>query len=64
MAECSKCGSPVCKCGPLHYSDSPLNQFGSLASMASASRLSAKSMLDSLNKNNSESDKAFAWFMN
>jgi hypothetical protein len=34
MAKCSKCGSPVCKCGPLHYS--PLNQFGSLASMASA----------------------------
>ena len=57
MAKCSKCGSPVCKCGPLHYSDSPLNQFGSLASMASmasAGRLSAKSMLDSLNKNNSE----------
>jgi hypothetical protein len=52
MAECSKCGSPVCKCGPLHYS--PLNQFGSLASMASTGRLSAKSMLDSLNKNNSE----------
>jgi hypothetical protein len=33
MAKCSKCGSPVCKCGPLHYS--PLNQFGSLASVAS-----------------------------
>jgi len=29
MAKCSKCSSPVCKCGPLHYS--PLNQFGSLA---------------------------------
>ena len=34
MAKCSKCSSPVCKCGPLHYS--PLNQFGSLASMTSA----------------------------
>ena len=33
MAKCSKCSSPVCKCGPLHYS--PLNQFGSLASVAS-----------------------------
>ena len=33
MAKCSKCSSPVCKCGPLHYS--PLNQFGSLASIAS-----------------------------
>lgn len=33
MAKCSKCSSPVCKCGPLHYS--PLNQFGSLASAAS-----------------------------
>ena len=57
MAKCSKCGSPVCKCGPLHYNESPLNQFGSLASMASMAsvgRLSAKSMLDSLNKNNSE----------
>ncbi len=55
MAKCSKCGSPVCKCGPLHYSESPLNQFGSLAEMAkmaSAGRLSAKSMLGSLNKNN------------
>jgi hypothetical protein len=42
MAKCSKCGSPVCKCGPLHYS--PLNQFGSLASAASivASNLAAK----------------------
>ena len=29
MAKCSKCSSPVCKCGPLHYS--PLNQYGSLA---------------------------------
>ena len=28
MAECSKCGSPVCKCGPLHYSDSPAKQVG------------------------------------
>ena len=57
MAKCSKCGSPVCKCGPLHYNESPLNQFGSLASMASMAsvgRLSAKSMLDSLNKDNSE----------
>ena len=57
MAKCSKCGSPACKCGPLHYSESPLNQSGSLAEMAkmaSAGRLSAKSMLDSLNKNNSE----------
>ena len=35
MAKCSKCGSPVCKCGPLHYNESPLNLFGSLASMAS-----------------------------
>ena len=34
MAKCSKCSSPVCKCGPLHYS--PLNQFGSLASVASS----------------------------
>ena len=33
MAKCSKCSSPVCKCGPLHYGDSPLN-FGSLASIA------------------------------
>jgi len=41
MAECSKCGSPVCKCGPLHYSDSPLNQFGSLASMASAASIAS-----------------------
>ncbi len=54
MAKCSKCGSPACKCGPLHYNESPSNQFGSLASMASTGRLSAKSMLDSLNKNNSE----------
>jgi hypothetical protein len=28
MAKCSKCGSPVCKCGPLHYSDSPVKQVG------------------------------------
>jgi len=28
MAKCSKCGSPVCKCGPLHYSDSPAKQVG------------------------------------
>jgi hypothetical protein len=57
MAKCSKCGSPFCKCGPLHYSESPLNQFGSLAEMAkmaAGGRLNAKSMLDSLNKNNSE----------
>jgi len=41
MAKCSKCGSPVCKCGPLHYS--PLNQFGSIASAASiASNLAAQ----------------------
>ncbi len=26
MAKCSKCGSPICKCGPLHYSDSPAKQ--------------------------------------
>ena len=43
MAKCSKCGSPVCKCGPLHYS--PLNQFGSLASVAStASNLAAQQL--------------------
>ena len=56
MAECSKCGSPVCKCGPLHYNESPLNIFGSLAStaaMAAAGRFSARSMFNSLNKNNS-----------
>ena len=28
MAKCSKCGSPVCKCGPLHYGDSPAKQVG------------------------------------
>ena len=28
MAKCSKCGSPICKCGPLHYSDSPAKQVG------------------------------------
>lgn len=28
MAKCSKCGSPVCKCGPLHYSDSSVKQVG------------------------------------
>ena len=28
MAKCSKCGSPACKCGPLHYSDSPAKQVG------------------------------------
>ena len=28
MAKCSKCSSPVCKCGPLHYSDSPAKQVG------------------------------------
>jgi len=28
MAKCSKCGSPICKCGPLHYSDSPAKQIG------------------------------------
>ncbi len=57
MAKCSKCGSPVCKCGPLHYNESPLNQFGSLAEiakMAAGGGLSAKSMLDALNKNSSE----------
>jgi len=28
MAKCSKCSSPICKCGPLHYSDSPAKQIG------------------------------------
>ena len=29
MAKCSKCGSPLCKCGsPNHYSDSPMKQIG------------------------------------
>ena len=28
MAKCSKCSSPVCKCGPLHYGDSPAKQVG------------------------------------
>lgn len=29
MAKCSKCGSPLCKCGsPNHYSDSPAKQVG------------------------------------
>ena len=28
MAKCLKCGSPVCKCGPLHYSNSPVKQVG------------------------------------
>lgn len=28
MAKCSKCSSPVCKCGPLHYGDSPVKQVG------------------------------------
>ena len=56
MAKCSKCGSPVCKCGPLHYNESPLNQFGSLAEiakMAAGGGLSAKSMLDTLNQKDS-----------
>ena len=31
MAKCSKCGSPLCKCGsPNHYSDSPAKQLGSV----------------------------------
>ena len=48
MAKCSKCGSPVCKCGPLHYSESPLNQSGSLlemAKMAASGGLNAGKML-------------------
>ena len=29
MAKCSKCGSPLCKCGaPTHYSESPAKQIG------------------------------------
>ena len=58
MAKCSKCGSPVCKCGPLHYNESPLNQSGSLvemAKMAAAGGLSAGKMLKYLeDKRNSE----------
>ena len=48
MAKCSKCGSPVCKCGPLHYSESPLNQFSSfveMAKMAASGGLNAGKML-------------------
>ena len=30
MAKCSKCSSPVCKCGPLHYGESPVKQVGNI----------------------------------
>lgn len=35
MAKCSKCGSPLCKCGsPNHYGDSPAKQVGIVDPMA------------------------------
>jgi len=37
MAKCSKCGSPLCKCGsPNHYSDSPMKQIGNVVGSMAA----------------------------